>query len=630
MLTLEFKLSLTDEQKQSVCTWMDLSGWQWNVGLSALKEYDRFTRLNQDLDPLTDKKIWQKSIACPIAEGTWVKAVEIEEELTTGSLESKSRYLDIIDICLTSPKGFSAPTCPLFEIGAQVQDPKPRITSSELQHGGDSLGTMARADRIPEPLREIPAKFRMGILALLNESWKRYVAERATNGWKGEPRFKRRSDAWDVLYSPNLKAELKINGDRLKGLPKLGEVFVPHLARRWRDANGEIPPICAVKIVRRFNRFYLQLTGDLKKVYKPVDSTSAVGIDLGFVYGHADSNGGRSPLFSPVEDKLERQKKALQSALDDKINQRLILWLHHPNTTLETCRSFIKVSLETWNKLKQCRTAGEVCQVIGQKRDKRYMILRSKLPRTQAEIKLRRQIKQLDRRMAMTRKDRDEKLSTRIARKHKFVAIENGLQREQLRHRPEPIPEGSGFASNGAAMQSESNKQMRSLAPGQKIAMMNRKTDRYGGKFVKASSVRTTSECPCCGATNEPSLEFEPNGDRLYSCPCGWTIDQDLNAAINIELRSFASIVDVKLSHFAEMARVRSYQLENDGYEMLKPSWRNEPVESGTKAGSRTKKRKASSNLKDSPAGGKTPIQPASRKSQLESLKGGRSGNPLR
>jgi len=576
MLTLEFSVQLTEEQKTIAGEWMDSLKHQWNLGLSALEEFDRFSWYNKH-----DKK---PALCCPIAEGEWIK-----EEKRVAS------------------------TCSL------IRDPAPKLTSSALQTGGDSLGTMARSDRLPEFLQQVPSKFRMGMLALLSVSWDAYIKDRKN---KGKPKYKRRRDRWDVLYSGNLKDGLSCNGDILKGIPKLGTVVVPKLNQRWKTPTGETPPICAFKLLRDGDKFKVQLTGELQRSYKAKPSDLAVGIDLGFVYSHILSDGERSPLLSKSESKLENRKQLLQSQLDAKIDQRLTLWLHHPDTGFEQCRELIRVSVETWEKIRECRVAGEVAQIIGQKRDKRYMSLRHKLPKSKAEKQLRHQIKNLDRKLADTRKSKDEKLATRLVKKFGHVAIENGLQRQELRERPDPVPnESNGHDPNGANAQSEVNKQLKALAPGRKISIIEQRAKRYGRSFVKAESQFTTQECPVCGSLNQPSLKIEETGDRAYHCNnCGWHCDQDLNAAINIELRSFAFVPQVVLTLMAERARVMSYQKEGDGKIPVNPSWRGKRSAIEGETDSRTKKSKGSSDSGGRKGKEGAKLKAASRKSQSKAI----------
>jgi hypothetical protein len=585
MLTLEFAIELTREQEEIVSRWMDLQKLQWNIGLGALLEFDSV-------------RVWNKPskafVPRCVISGDWVKGA--------GALQC----------------------CPV----RGNLDLEPRIKAPGIQSAG-GLGVMSRGDNVPEVLHQVPYKFRFGTLALLAVSWERYKSDPKN---VGEPRFKRMKDSWDVLYTGQGKDTIGVGSDGLR-IPFIGWVPVPGLDRRWREPDGSIPEICAFKIVRRGQKFRCQLTGALNRVYKAKPTSKAVGIDLGFVYAHIESSGTRTALLSLSEERLEAQKHRLQRKLDAKLDHRLILWLHHPSTDIDSLwvervtkkgvikKPLIRISLSNWKLLKECRTAGEVAQVIGQKGDRRFQALRHGLPKSVKESRLKEQIANIDRRLAKTRKVRDEKLATRLAKNYGYIAIENGLQREDLRHRPEPVQlSKESWAKNGAERQSLVNNQMKSLAPGRKIAQIEAMAKRYGREFSRQEAPTTSTECPCCGAQNDPGLHIEENGDRLYRCDCGWICDRDINAGVNIELRAFALKPEVRLTAHAENARVRSYQLEAAGRLVAEPKWRTPPEPPSPAKEPRSKRRKGSTENSEEPKPKKQRLSPASRKSQLKAL----------
>jgi len=584
ILTLEFGIELSDSQKHQFTKWMAALNHQWNLGLAALEEFDRFYWFD---------KIGKKpALVCPIAEGSWIK----EEKRV-------------------------AQTCSL------ITEPEPFISSPSMKMGGVCLGTMAREDVIisrsnnpdnANALIEVPSKFRTGMLCFLETSWQGYVGDRKN---KGKPKYKsrRETDRCNTLTSSNL--EFTIDGETLKGIPKIGAVRIPGLDRRWKDTRSEIPKVCTIKIIRRCDKFRVQLSGELHRRYKSKPSDKSIGFDLGFIYAEASSTGERTPLFSASEEKMETQKVKLQKQLDAKLDSRLILWLHHPDTDFEAIKNLIRISEKNWELMRQCRTAGDIAKIIGQKRDKRYQSLRHKLPRSKAEKELRKAIAILDRRMAATRKVRDSKFATRVVKKYGHVAIENGLQRLELRERPEVVAnDENGFDQNGAERQSAINKQMRSLAPGQKISILEARAKRYGRSFSKVEAPTTSAECPVCGKMNKPGLKLEASGNRDYICTCGWRCDQDIHAAVNIELRAFAFTPQVQLTPLAESARVRSYQLEARHGLPIKPLWRNESRIPQGKVDPRANQSNGSGDTEQRKTRKRNPLTPASRRNQMKAL----------
>jgi len=72
--------------------------------------------------------------------------------------------------------------------------------------------------------------------------------------------------------------------------------------------------------------------------------------------------------------------------------------------------------------------------------------------------------------------------------------------------------------------------------------MLEYKCDREGTHFVAVDPKDTTKECASCGVKTEKPLWV-----REHSCPaCGFEVDRDANAAINILSRG---LQDVGVGH---------------------------------------------------------------------------------
>lgn len=64
------------------------------------------------------------------------------------------------------------------------------------------------------------------------------------------------------------------------------------------------------------------------------------------------------------------------------------------------------------------------------------------------------------------------------------------------------------------------------------------KCEIYGIEFVEADKWYPSSKtCSCCGAIKK-DLKLK---DRTYVCPCGFKLDRDLNASINLANYSIQS-----------------------------------------------------------------------------------------
>ncbi|MGL5060073.1 MAG: helix-turn-helix domain-containing protein, partial [Microcoleus sp.] len=208
ILTLTFACNPTPEQAEQIDRWLDLSRGLWNFGLEKLKELD-------------DRCVWSDFGREFVPRSRVIPSFEESAHLTED----------------LRAEGWGR-VCPRTEWA------QPMLEKMGVQSKG-GLSLCGRSDLLPySALAEIPSKFRMGLLAMLDTSWQEW-RKSLGSGTKGEPKFKskfRERDAVRVLYSGNLKKELKCAGEILKGVPILKDLSVPGL-NRWRDDSGKIPAI---------------------------------------------------------------------------------------------------------------------------------------------------------------------------------------------------------------------------------------------------------------------------------------------------------------------------------------------------------------------------------------------------
>ena len=63
--------------------------------------------------------------------------------------------------------------------------------------------------------------------------------------------------------------------------------------------------------------------------------------------------------------------------------------------------------------------------------------------------------------------------------------------------------------------------------------MIQYKTELEGKQLVKVDKFFPSSQlCSCCGQVNPATKDLNY---RTYTCDCGFVMDRDLNAAINIK-----------------------------------------------------------------------------------------------
>ncbi|MBM5805696.1 MAG: IS200/IS605 family element transposase accessory protein TnpB, partial [Candidatus Verstraetearchaeota archaeon] len=115
-------------------------------------------------------------------------------------------------------------------------------------------------------------------------------------------------------------------------------------------------------------------------------------------------------------------------------------------------------------------------------------------------------------RVANTRRDFHHKLSFRLAHKYSMIAVED-LSLKELIERP----------------CQHLNRSIHDAGWSSFVMKLCNKAESAGCRVVKVEPGGTTQECSGCGRTVPKTLK-----DRIHNCPCGLSIDRDLNASINI------------------------------------------------------------------------------------------------
>ena len=516
VLTLEFVAKFTPEQEAIVRQWLQFSRPLWNFALGKLVELDT-------------KCVWAKN---PEGKGgCFVPAIAIWSD-TAWKLSPEEREQGY---------GRIVPIRPIPEPGPELDAWMPMLKTMGLEAPG-GLSLCARSDLLPFPeLAEMPSSFRMGVLAMLDTSWQEWRKAMGTASDRGMPKFKRKDrDEFSTLYSRALKDQLRPDPEQrdvLIGVPKIGPVSVPGLSSRWLDASGEFPKVGGFRIVLGPDGvFRIQLSGKLGRTYSARPSQKAIGVDPGIVYRLTHSDAWRRPEDKDSIAAQDAYISSLQRRIDHKIAWRFWLWVSHPQRQKQDVADFVPISEKSWAALRAATTLDEAIAAIG---NNRYQRIRHRLPKTRVQATLEKRLKSYKRKQQARAKSARNKWATATARKYGALAIESGLQDKKLRARPKPKKGEAGWEANGATQKSRINKRLSEAAPGANIAQLERMAKRYGRVFVKEDAPLSTVECPVCGAINLPDLTLNEDDDRLYSCACGWHCDQDLNAAINFELRAF-------------------------------------------------------------------------------------------
>lgn len=592
MLTLEFAAKLTPEQDTKALRWLELSRIVYNRGLYELEQWDRATGYRiKKADSPTGSAYYSNVCQLPWEyrkdpdSNTWVPFSRILSDQSFWLIKD----LPQIKVPQKSEKksswgwadgiGYSCP------IGTDLHDPL--LKTWQLQAKG-GLGQVAKGDywdclRSPElkaDMLAFPYKFRAGVLTTLETPWQEYLKSRmgVSDGPKrGKPRKKRKRDNITTIIHPNPKQAIKPDGNSLKGVPGLGLIEVPGLARRWR--NGDEPPLIATfKLCLQPDRSWrVQLTGGIVRSWPVKKTNKSVGIDPG-LKAELSLSTGEQIAPNRYYRKQQKQRTKLQRQYQHKLTHNLILWLNHPDRRVDDITNIIRIKLKDANKLAILKTEKDILELIG---PRRFQQLRHNIPQSKRLAKLDLQIKKLDRKVGKQRKAHDDKLTTRIVRDYGAIAIENGLQSEKLRGKAKPKEDDKGgYARNNSKAKSGLNKSLADASPGRKIALLKSKSAKSGRKFKKIAAPYTSKACPVCS----PAKGFEKwlsadhltgnlDGDRVSRCSCGWECDRDIHSGVNIELLSFGGDLSVHLSETAERARRLSCLYSLEQKKGWKPRW---------------------------------------------------------
>ena len=593
ILCLEFPIGLDTEQKHLIDRWLEVSRLIYNRGLAELEDWDRNTgyyvpkgvsdRLNEKGEP---KPYYAPVCQLPWkmyrdADGNNIPYSEILSDWSRWYVKEAKRVrvptpAEAKDSWGWQMEGASGYSCPI-----PVDYKEPLLKNWQLQAAG-GLGQVAKADywRNPEVLG-MPYKLRVGVLSMLETPWQEYLKSRigkSEGPRRGKPKPKRKRDLVEAVIHPNPKNAIVPDGkDWLRGVPKIGRVEVPGLKRRWRNPDGSIPEIVTFKIVKRNGDYRVQLTGRLVRSYPVKQNNKSTGIDPGLTQEFSLSTGEQ---IAPKKfyRRQQRQREKLQRQIAHKLTQNLILWLNHPDRSVNDVQSLINVSQPDAAALMQCKTEKAVIDLVGSSRMNR---LKFGIPQSNRIKVLQLRAKLLERMVAGQRKAEDDKLTSKIVREYSAIAIEDGLQSANLKKRPDAKKDDQGkYTKNNAKAKSGLAKSLSDASPGRKIAMLQQKSKRSGREFGKVAAPYTSIACPVCAPAKDFKKWLEAgnyssnlDGDRMYRCKCGWHIDRDLNSGTNIELTSFGWDLSKQVSANADRARKACCKFAVTQPKGWKPRW---------------------------------------------------------
>ena len=141
------------------------------------------------------------------------------------------------------------------------------------------------------------------------------------------------------------------------------------------------------------------------------------------------------------------------------------------------------------------------------------------------------QLASLHRRLVDRRRDWVEQVTTRLARQHWLIAVEN-LQITSMVRRPKPKPDPARpgqFLSNGARAKAALNKAIHASLWGVFVTRLDHKMP--AGHLVRVDPRNTSRTCAACGHTAAGTRESQ----AVFVCQaCRHHAHADTNAAVNI------------------------------------------------------------------------------------------------
>ncbi|MEQ9667090.1 RNA-guided endonuclease InsQ/TnpB family protein [Coleofasciculus sp. G2-EDA-02] len=145
--------------------------------------------------------------------------------------------------------------------------------------------------------------------------------------------------------------------------------------------------------------------------------------------------------------------------------------------------------------------------------------------------KLAKKISKHHQRLQRKRKQFHYESATRLVSMDKKVFFVEDIKPGNLSIKNKPKQDENGnYLPNGQSAKSGLNKSINDASWGQFLSILAYKAAKAGKSVVKVKPHNTSQVCSCCNAKVEKDLSV-----RIHHCLCGFVLDRDWNAAINIK-----------------------------------------------------------------------------------------------
>ncbi|MEQ9671657.1 RNA-guided endonuclease InsQ/TnpB family protein [Coleofasciculus sp. G2-EDA-02] len=145
--------------------------------------------------------------------------------------------------------------------------------------------------------------------------------------------------------------------------------------------------------------------------------------------------------------------------------------------------------------------------------------------------KLAKKISKYHQKLQRKRKQFHYESATRLVSRNEKVFFVEDIKPGNLSRKNKPKQDKHGkYLPNGQSAKSGLNKSINDAGWGQFLSILTYKAAKAGKSVVKVKPHHTSQVCSCCDRYQEKDLSV-----RIHKCLCGFVLDRDWNAAINIK-----------------------------------------------------------------------------------------------
>ncbi|MCG5062230.1 MAG: type V CRISPR-associated protein C2c8 [Limnoraphis sp. WC205] len=469
--------------------------------------------------------------------------------------------------------GYSQPPKVDYRSALIKNFPSPTSSDAGILNKSSTIEESNLPDNVKQAILNTPYKFRAGTLAMLCTSWQEYTKSRSGKNelGRGKPRYKPMREKVETIIHPNPNAgtskpaskdSCRVEPGNILVLPSFGRVKVKGLSKRFRCPDGSIPRVKIVKILKRPSGWFVQLTATIPKSLKLFKTPiGAVGIDTGVKGDNFLTSDRFQVKTTRWYRELEAKISSLQQEIDAKKMHRVILWLNHPENSIDHAKDiFPGVAKDSLIAAMQCKTIKQLTELVSENKLSTSGLMQIKhydsrnckldkcllfdklLSESSREKALSNRLKKIQEKSRRQRRSRDQKLSTWIARKYNVIRIEDGLQNLKGKSKSKVSEDNKSFERNAQNARAGMNKSVSDAAIGQFIELTEQKSEKWGRDFkrLKPSKEKAYSQrCPVCLENNTEQKKIQEHPD--FNCPnCGFTHrDRDVIPGINMMIDEY-------------------------------------------------------------------------------------------